>query len=77
MSDAVWFALVVVAFAGALTCHVTLVVGLWRRVGAKRGLLGLLVPPAAPYFGLRAHMWLRSIAWIACVVTYGVARLAQ
>ncbi|HVW27109.1 MAG TPA: hypothetical protein VHC69_17205 [Polyangiaceae bacterium] len=73
--DAFLVIVIVTSFAALATSHVALVAGLaWRRP-RLRGLLSLLVPPAAPYFGVRERMWVRSVLWALSLVVYLVARI--
>ena len=74
--DAFLVIVIVTSFALLVTSHVALVAGLaWRRP-RLRGLVALLVPPAAPYFGVRERMWVRSILWALSLVVYLAARVA-
>ena len=67
---------IVASFAAFVTAHVALAVGLVARNPRARGLVALLVPPLAPYFGIREKMWARSILWGAALVAYVAARVA-
>jgi hypothetical protein len=67
---------IVASFAAFITAHVALAVGLVARNPRARGLVALLVPPLAPYFGIREKMWARSILWGAALVAYVAARVA-
>ncbi|HEY3818706.1 MAG TPA: hypothetical protein VGL81_16160 [Polyangiaceae bacterium] len=62
------------AFAVVVTAHVTLVVGLAGRAPRWRGLVALVVPPLAPYWGWAALRG-RAVVWIAAAVAYGVLRI--
>ena len=66
----------VLSFALLVTVHVALAAGLLLRPPRARGLLALVVPPFAPYFGIRERMWTRSILWLLCFVAYVAARVA-
>ena len=74
MSDMILVAVLVLAFATAVTAHVTLVFGLAKIAPRWHALVALLVPPLAPLWGIRARMMVRSIAWVVGVVGYVVAR---
>lgn len=74
MRDLVLVAVLVLAFATAVTAHVTLVFGLARRAPRWHALIALVVPPLAPVWGMRARMTVRSVAWVTGVVAYAVAR---
>ena len=74
MRDIVLVVVLLLAFATAVTAHVTLVFGLARVVPRWHALVALIVPPLAPWWGMRARMTVRSIAWVAGVVVYAVAR---
>ena len=76
MKDIVLLALVVGSFAGALTCHVTLLVGLFRRAPRSRGLFALLLPPLAPYWGFRERLRVRAGGWVIFVALYLVGLIA-
>jgi hypothetical protein len=65
----------VVAFAGLVTAHVALVAGLAARRPWWRALVALPVAPLAPYWGARAGMHKRWVAWMACAIAYVVLRL--
>lgn len=74
--DAFLVIVIVASFALFTTTHVALAAGLLGRKPRIRGLVALLVPPTAPYFGVRERMWTRSILWAASLVVYVAARLA-
>jgi hypothetical protein len=71
--EAVVIALVV-AFATLVTAHLSLVAGLARRPPWWRALAALVVPPLAPYWGLRDGLRMRSAIWIAAAAAYAVTR---
>lgn len=75
MKDAIIVALLVLAFAGAVTCQLALVIGLARRSPRSRAAVALVVPPLAPYWGIREGMSVRAYVWLACVALYGVTRV--
>jgi hypothetical protein len=60
-------AIVLLAFAAA---HAALVAGLAREGTWQRAVLALLVPPLAPWWGYRAGMRLRALAWAAALALY-------
>ena len=62
-------AVALVAFAAA---HVTLVAGLARRRPWWRAIVALAVLPLAPWWGWRAGMRRRTIAWGAALAIYAV-----
>ena len=64
-----------VAFAAFVTAHVALVAGLVMRKPWWRGMVALPVAPLAPYWGARAGMHKRSVAWVVCAALYVVLRL--
>ena len=51
------------SFAAHVTAHVALAAGLAARRPRIRAFVALLLPPLAPYFGIREKMWGRSIVW--------------
>ncbi|HEX3596208.1 MAG TPA: hypothetical protein VHU80_13955, partial [Polyangiaceae bacterium] len=63
------------SFALLVTAHVALAVGLIGRRPRSRGFVALLVPPLAPYFGVREKMWVRSAVWVLSAVAYVAARI--
>lgn len=67
---------IALSFAALVTAHVALAVGLCRRTPWTRGLVALVVPPLAPYWGLREKMPGRSVVWIVALVIYVAARVA-
>jgi hypothetical protein len=74
--DVFVLATIVVSFAVWVTAHCALAAGLALRTPRARGLLAFLVPPLAPYFGLREKMAARGITWIIAAVVYVGARVA-
>jgi hypothetical protein len=76
MNDMILVAVLVLAFATAVTAHVTLGFGLARIAPRWHALVAFVVPPLAPLWGLRARprMIVRSVAWIVGVVVYVIAR---
>jgi hypothetical protein len=53
-----------------LVAHVTLVIGLLRRRPWWHGLVALLVPPLAPYWGYEAHLRKRVTLWLVTLALY-------
>jgi hypothetical protein len=68
--DALHAGVLVLAFATLVTAHITLVLGLLRRPPWWRGVVGLLLPPLAPWWGWRGNMRVRSGLWVAAAVVY-------
>ena len=64
------------SFALLVTMHVAIAAGLTRKPPRWRGLLALLVPPLAPYWGMRERMRRRTSLWVVSLMVYIVARLA-
>src|SRR5580658_5569133 len=77
VKDGILLGVVILAFAGALACHVTLAVGLSRRSPRLCGLVAFIVPPLGPHWGWRKQMRFRSAACVACIVIYAMARLIE
>jgi hypothetical protein len=73
--DEIVFALLVASFAALLTAHAALVAGLAARPPRWRAAAALFAPPLAPYWGGRAGMHARWVAWVASAVAYGVLRV--
>lgn len=71
--DAVIVATLVASFATLVTVHLSLIYSLLVRRPRWRAAAALLVPPLAPYFGLRARMLVRVAIWIVAVIAYGVS----
>ena len=74
--DLAVFIALVGSFAVLTSTHVALAAGLCVRRPRWRGPLALVVPPLAPYWGLRAGMRTRGMAWLAAATVYAVARVA-
>jgi hypothetical protein len=68
--DALLLGLLCVAVGLHLVAHVTLVIGLFRRDPWWRGLLALLVPPLAPFWGYEARLTGRVTLWVASLAVY-------
>jgi hypothetical protein len=71
--DAAVFVAVTLSFATLVTAHVALAVGLTLRAPRWRGVLSLLVPPLAPYWGLQAGLRVRAACWIGGVLLYSAS----
>jgi hypothetical protein len=56
--------------------HVALVAGLFERGPRTRALLALLLPPLAPFWGLRERLGLRTGLWIGAFALHVVCLLA-
>ena len=59
-----------VAVGSLVVAHVTLVIGLLRRRPWWHGLVALLVPPLAPYWGYEAKLRRRATLWVTSLVVY-------
>jgi hypothetical protein len=70
------YATLIIAFALLLTMHAALVVRLLMREPRWRGLVALVLPPLAPYWGMEAGMKRMAIVWIVALSFYIVARIA-
>ena len=68
--DAVLLALISVAVGLHLVAHVTLVIGLLRKDPWWHGLVALVVPPLAPYWGYEAKLRGRVTLWVATLAVY-------
>ena len=75
MRDAILVALLVFGFASVVTVHAAIVVGLTFRAPRWRAVAALVVPPLAPYWAIREHMFVRAGLWSGSVATYVVARI--
>jgi hypothetical protein len=74
--DVVIVAILVAAFALLVCAHATVVVGLLIRTPRHHGLLALVFPPLAPYWGLRQGLRVRGFIWLAALALYALARIA-
>jgi hypothetical protein len=63
------------SFALLVTVHVALAAGLFCRAPRWRGALALLLPPLAPYWGMRERMRVRTSLWLGSLMVYIVARM--
>ena len=68
--DFVLLASISIAVGLHLVAHVTLVIGLLRREPWWRGLIALVVPPLAPYWGYEAKLSGRVTLWLATLAVY-------
>lgn len=68
--DLALLALICVAVGLHLVAHVTLVIGLCLRDPWWRGLVALLVPPLAPFWGYEARLRRRVTLWVVTLVVY-------
>lgn len=68
--DIALLALISCAVGLHLVAHVTLVIGLLRRKPWWRGLVGLVVPPLAAYWGYEAKLRARVTLWVATLAVY-------
>jgi hypothetical protein len=59
-----------VAFATFVTAHLALVFGLALRKPWWRALLALPFAPLAPYWGVRAGMYVRAVVWVVSALAY-------
>jgi hypothetical protein len=64
----------VLAFASFATAHVALVLALAARPPRWRAAAAAVVPPLAPYWGVREKMALRTGLWLASALAYTVVR---
>jgi hypothetical protein len=68
--DLALLALICVAVGLHLVAHVTLVIGLLRRKPWWRGLVALVIPPLAPFWGYEAELRGRVTLWVATLAVY-------
>lgn len=77
MKDALITAALVLGLATLITAHVGLSVRLFLREKPRwRGLVGLVVPPLAVIWGMRAGWWLHAAIWLGAVGVYVAALIA-
>jgi len=72
--DTLLFATMILAFATAVTAHVSIAVALASHAPRWRALVALVAIPLAPYWAFREGMHLRAVLWIASALTYAFAR---
>jgi hypothetical protein len=68
--DFVLLALISTCVGLHLVAHVTLVIGLLRRDPWWHGLVGLVVPPLAAYWGYEAKLRGRVTLWLTTLAVY-------
>jgi hypothetical protein len=68
--DFALLALISVAVGLHLVAHVTLVIGLVRRDPWWHGLVALVVPPLAAYWGYEARLRGRVTLWVMTLAIY-------
>jgi hypothetical protein len=66
----------VASFAILCTTHLSLVLALTLKKPRWKGPLALVLVPLAPYWGLNAHMRLRSLTWVVAFCLYILALVA-
>ena len=66
-------ALLAVAFGLLVTSHVALCAALLGRTPRVHAALALVLPPLAPYFGLREGRRIWSALWFFSLVTYALS----
>ena len=71
--DRLLVATLVLAFAAFVTAHVALAAGVLARGPWWRGIVALLVPPAAPWLGHAAGLRGRTFAWWGALALYAGA----
>lgn len=71
--DLALLGLLSVAVGLHLVAHVTLVIGLLRRKPWWRGLVALVVPPLAPFWGYEAELRGRVTLWVVSLAIYLVS----
>ncbi len=68
--DFALLALISLAVGLFVVAHVTLVIGLLRRDPWWHGLVGLVVPPLAAYWGYEARLRGRVTLWVTTLAIY-------
>ncbi len=66
----------ILAFALLVTMHAAIAVRLLLREPRWRGLVALVLPPLAPYWGFEAGMKRMATLWVVALSLYVVARIA-
>jgi hypothetical protein len=74
--DLVLFAALILAFALLVTMHLALAFRLVLRRPRWRGVVALVLPPLAPYWGAEAGMARMALVWVVALCIYVVARIA-
>ncbi len=78
MRDAVVLAMLVLGFATLVTTHVALSCALVLFHPPRwRGLVALLVPVMAPFWGWREGRKKTTVLWAVALVTYGAGTLVS
>ena len=75
IADTLALAVMIFAFAAAVTAHLAIVVAFAIYGPRWRAPAALVFFPLAPYWALRERMWMRGIWWIGGVVVYFGVRL--
>ena len=70
MSGRVPVAVLVLAFALLVTCHVLLAVQVARRGSGRRALVGFVAPPLLPYLAWRAGVRGGAVVWSVAALLY-------
>ena len=68
--DLALYVLLCVAVGLHLVAHVTLVIGLLKRKPWWRGLVALVVPPLAAFWGYEAELRGRVTLWVVSLAVY-------
>ncbi len=74
--DIAILALLLIAFSTLVTTHLALSVLLFLRSPWWHGLLALVIPPLAPYYGYESGLKIGAGIWIGAVFFYAVALIA-
>ncbi len=74
--EAVILLVLATSFGALVTSHFALCVGLLLRRPRWRGLLALIVPVLAPYWGIEQRMRIRSGIWLLALVAFFGSRIA-
>lgn len=74
MLDTQAFALLVLSCAVGVTAHVAIVFRLASIAPRGPALIAFLVPPLAPFFGIRARMFATSAIWLFAWIVYFATR---
>lgn len=64
--------LMLVSLVTHLVAHAAITVGLARRPRPLRALLGLLLPPLAPWWAWEAGMRTRAWVWLGALAVYAL-----
>lgn len=74
-ADVAVLVVLVVSFAAFVTAHLALSLALAMRPPRWQGPVALIVAPLAPFWGLKAGLRKRAVAWLVSVAVYAVARV--